>query len=533
VTGMLTLAEDADFYFDADAGERPVRFIERYCRHYEGAFAGEPFKLHPLQRRIITDLFGWKWRSTGLRRFTDCYFEAAVGAGKSPLLAALGLYALMADGEAGAQVYSLASNYGQARVVFECAKRFSLADPELERRLDVIDREIRHKASGSFWRIVSGKGPGAGCRPSFVAADECHEWSGPGAYQALRDRMSKRRQPLFITATNAGQSRVSFCWQLREKAVAALEGRGDSGMYPVILAAPEDARTDDPEAWRQANPLIGVTIQEDKVARLATEAMKDPVEEDNCRRLYLSHWPKAGAGRWLDMGQWDAATGALDPHDLMDALLYVGFDLSQVDDLSAVIYTYVTPDRLYVDAHFYMPRVTGENYQSKYAIPYLDWADAGHITLLDTPTISQSARRRIAADIIARTKGRTVKAVCYDRYKADDTVATLEAAGLTCVPVAQGYSVAPGAQELERRIKEGSIRIAENPVLRFCAENTEVKADDRGNYWPCKPNAKGRYAGERARKIDGVSALVTALTEARKHSFPVAQKLWKGEVCIA
>src|SRR5687768_16532538 len=116
---MLELREDDNFWFDAEAADRVVRFIERYCQHYEGKHAGQPFILHDMQRTIVRDLYGWKWRTTGFRRFTDCYFEAAVGAGKSPLLAALGLYGLMADGEPGAQVYSLASTYSQSRVVFD------------------------------------------------------------------------------------------------------------------------------------------------------------------------------------------------------------------------------------------------------------------------------------------------------------------------------------------------------------------------------------------------------------------------------
>jgi phage terminase large subunit-like protein len=529
--GMLELAETDEFYFDAEAADRPVRFIERFCRHYEGKFAGEPFLLHPIQKRIIGDLYGWKWKKTGYRRFTDCYFEAAVGAGKSPLLAGLGLYGLIADGEAGAQVYSLASNYGQARVVFESAKKFVNASPELARRLDVVDREIRYHPKNSIWRIVSGRGPGAGCRPSLILGDEVHEWNGPGAYQALRDRMFKRRQPLLLAATNAGQSRASFCWELREKAIAALEGTGEQTLYPIIMAADEDAQSDDPSAWLAANPLLGVTIDQEKVAAQCTEAMKDPLEETHFRRLYMGICPKVGAGRWLDLNLWDIATEKV-PAIPADAPLYVGFDLSQCDDLCAVVYIWPTTDRFIIESHFWIPQVTAEYYRDKKSIPYIDWERQGHITLLPEPTVSATVRRGIAKSIIDRTKGRTIKAVCYDRYKADETVAALEAAGLTCVPIPQGYSLNPGCQELDRRLKEGSISIIPNPVLRFCAENTEIKTDDRGNIWPAKPNAKGRYAGQRQAKIDGITALVTGLVEARKHAFPAATKNWKGTLCL-
>jgi phage terminase large subunit-like protein len=530
VPGMLDIVEDDTYRFDADAADRPVRFVEKLCRHYEGRFAGHPFILHPVQRKLVRDIYGWKHRVTGFRRFTDVWLEASVGAGKSPLLAALGLYGLMADGEQGAQVYSLASSYGQARVVFECAKRFVDASDSLAARLTVRQYEIGHPASGSFWRIISGKGPGAGCRPSLVLGDEVHEWAGPGAYQSLKDRMLKRSQPLMILATNAGTSRASLCYQLHERAAAALAGTGERTLYPVLWAAPEGAKAEDPAAWRAANPLIGVTIDPDKVAEKAAQAAGDPSAEAEFARLYLSRWPKGGGDRWLDLTKWDAAAGTVDPVALKECALFVGLDLSLGDDLCAAAFVYAGPERYHLDAHFWLPRETAERYEAKDGIPYAAWAAAGAITLLDEPTIGPAARKMIAAHVTELHKRHPVKAVCYDRYKADETVAALESAGITAVPVPQGWSLSPGCMELDRRLKAGTITVTENPVMRFCVENTQVKGDDRGNIWPSKPNALGKYAGRRGLKIDGVTAAATALTEARKFAFPTAKKQWRGTV---
>lgn len=531
MNGMLDLVDDDQWYFDEEAGERPCRFVERYCRHYEGAHAGKPFILHPLQRRIVRDLFGWKSRATRLRRFNVCYFEGAVGCGKSPLLAAIGLYGLMADGERGAQVYSLASDYTQARVVFECAKKMIHYHPALEDRLDPLQYEINHPESDSFWRLVSGDGPGAGCRPSLVLGDEVHDWAGPGAYQDLFDRMSKRRQPLMLVATNAGESRASFCWQLRERATAALAGHGDPQLYPVIWAADnEEADNYDADAWRQANPLIGVTMQEDKIRAKFDAAGDDRDELARLRRLYLGIWPKSGAGRWLDLGLYDGRVS--DDTMPADAPLYTGLDMAESDDLCAAVHVGVTPETFYVEPHFWLPRETAEIYQKKDGIPYEEWAAAGWITLLDETTISAAVRVRIAKLIIARHQRQKLKGVYYDPARAEETIAELTAAGINCMPIQQGYSISPGCFQLERRIKERSITFNRNPVLRFCAENCEVTADRRGNIWPVKPNARGKYAGTRSAKIDGIVALVTALTEARKHAFPKSTKKWAGPIVL-
>ena len=533
VSGMLDIVADDEFEFDADAAERPIRFIERYMQHYEGRFAGQPFMLEPVQKQIIRDVYGWKERATGYRRFSQVWFEAAAGAGKSPLLAALGLYGLMADNEPGAQVYSVASNFSQARVVFDCAKRFIEASPELAARLKVTQYEISHRKSKSFWRVISGKGNKAGLRPSLVLADEIHEWPSREVYDSLQGRMTKRTQPLYWCATNAGESRQSLCWQLHEEAVAVLDGRGTNRkLYPIIWAAPKEAKLDDPGAWKLANPLLGVTVAEQKVRDECERAKGSPVFEARFRRLYLSQWVQ-GSTRWLDMARWDSCAGAIDPVQLREHPLYVGLDLSQGDDLCAAVFVWVSRERFYVRSKFWVPRDTAEHYQTKEAYPYREWAEQGHITLLDEVTVNPAVLERIADEILDATKGHQLKAVCYDRYKADHAVKRLEASGVTCMPIAQGFTVTPGCQELDRRLKEQSITIAPNPVLRACAEVVEVKHDDRGNFWPTKPNAKGSYAGTRSQKIDGISSLVTALTEARRHDFPAAApKDWQGSVII-
>lgn len=532
IDGMIEPAAGERWIFDADAAERPVRFIEKFCENYQGAHAGKPFHLHPIQKKIVRDLYGWKAKDTGLRRFTDCYFEGAVGCGKSPLLAGIGLYGLIGDREPAAQVWSIASTYGQARVVFETAKKFAQGSTELEKRLRIVEREIRHPGSASKWTISSGKGPGAGCQPSLILADEMHEWRSSSNYAALRDRMFKRSQPLLIGATNTPETDESFCGQLRRNALKVLAGEKDAPetLYPVIWAAPAGADPADPAAWRAANPLIGVTMTEAKIA-LAYRSAASSVEPDALAkfgRLYAGIRPANTAGRWLDLAEVDEVSAPFNASSLAECALYIGVDLSEVDDLCAVVCVWIDKaGKAWAESHFWTPEATAARYEEREAIPYAAWAKAGAITLVREPTISDRIRRQIAEHILARSKLGKLKAICYDRYRADVTISQLERAGKPCIAIAQGYSVSPGCCELERRIKERSIQIAPNPVFRFCASNVEVTGDKQGNIWPVKPNAKADYAGKRGAKIDAISALVTALTEARKAKF---SKTWTGSI---
>ena len=88
-------------------------FVER-LPHVKGPLAGQPILLEPWQVFILSTVFGWV-KSDGKRRFRRAYVEVPRGSGKSALSSAVALYMLAADGEGGAEVYSLATTRDQAR----------------------------------------------------------------------------------------------------------------------------------------------------------------------------------------------------------------------------------------------------------------------------------------------------------------------------------------------------------------------------------------------------------------------------------
>ncbi len=536
VRGMLTLVEDDRYLFDEERANKVIRFVEKVLVHPEGPLRETPFLLTDIQKRIIRDIYGWIDRETNYRRFTDVWWEAAIGAGKSPTLAAIGLFELLAGGEHGAQIFSVASNFKQARIVFDAAKAFIDASPQLialvkAGKLEVTQYEIRYKPNRSMWAIVSGKGPKAGFKPHLILCDEVHEWPTGAVYSSLRDRMKKRAQPLCICATNAGTSRQSFCWTLHVKAEAALMGRGDSTLYPIIWAAAPDAKPDDPSAWHDANKMIGVTMDEKKIAQTWEEKKSNAADVLDFRRLYLGQWVTSNA-KWLDQSIYMDCAKGFDDSQIKDLPLYIAIDPSDGNDLFAVVYVWVSEARFFVRHQYWMIENHAKAYQLKDGIPYTTWADKKHITLLPGERITPAQKREIAEKIIATAKPYKVAHIGYDRARGEDAIAALEAAGQICVPVAQGWTLTPGCQELEGRLAERSITFEHNPVTAFCVENVEIKPpDDRGNYWPVKPNAKGRYAGTSHKKVDGVTALVTALTEARKYTFAKNDE-WQGSVFL-
>lgn len=59
-------APNFPYYFDEAAGERPIEFIERFCKQSQGKL-GAPLTLELFQKAFIQTWFGWKEKETGLR----------------------------------------------------------------------------------------------------------------------------------------------------------------------------------------------------------------------------------------------------------------------------------------------------------------------------------------------------------------------------------------------------------------------------------------------------------------------------------
>ena len=106
--------------WDLDAANKAIGFFRDVLRLNGGQFEGRRFELHPSQQFIVGCLFGWK-RADGSRRFRRAYLEIAKGNGKSPLMAGIGMWCLLADGEDRAEVYAAASKKDQAMVLFRDA----------------------------------------------------------------------------------------------------------------------------------------------------------------------------------------------------------------------------------------------------------------------------------------------------------------------------------------------------------------------------------------------------------------------------
>ncbi len=177
----------------------------------------KPFVLLPWQAFVIGSLFGWKG-ADGYRRFRVAFIEAPKGCGKSPMAAGAGLYMLVSDGEARAEIYAAAVKKDQARVLFRDAIAMVGRSSALGERLVVSGgtekNNIAYMPQGSFFRPISSEERGrgqSGPRPHCALLDEVHEHPTNAMVEFMRAGTKGRRQALIVMITNSGTDRESVC----------------------------------------------------------------------------------------------------------------------------------------------------------------------------------------------------------------------------------------------------------------------------------------------------------------------------------
>lgn len=132
--------ETHTYVFNEKRGNLPIQFIENFCKHSKGKWAGKPVRLELWQKALIQAAFGFIDKDTELRKYKKVLFFVARKNGKSTLDSGLSLYMLTKDGEGGSEVYSVATKREQAKIVWEEAKRMIKKSPALARRTRCLIR---------------------------------------------------------------------------------------------------------------------------------------------------------------------------------------------------------------------------------------------------------------------------------------------------------------------------------------------------------------------------------------------------------
>jgi phage terminase large subunit-like protein len=525
----LEIAHERGLRFDQDAAAFIIEFFTLLCLA-EGEHDGQPFILEPFQQFILANVFGWMG-ADGFRRFRTAYVEIGKGNGKSPLLAGVALFGLVADGEAGAEIYSAATTKEQAKILFRDAENMVAKSPALRKRIQTHVNNLSVAATHSFFRPISSEHRGLdGKRPHIVCVDEVHEHPTAILIEKMRAGTKGRRQALIAEITNSGYDRLTICYQHHEYSLKVLEGIivNDSWFPYVCMLDPCDkCRAEgkdqpnskckqcdnwtDERVWIKANPNLGVSIHLKYLREQVAEALGMPGKENIVRRLNFCAWTEQSV-RWMPMDMWDACAGApIDPENLELVLgqmvpahlagrrCYGGLDLASTNDLAPFDLIFPDDDNALL-CFCWVPKEGIRIRSKRDRVPYELWARQGLIIPTEGNEIDYDIIRR---DIKVLGEKYDIQEVGYDKWNATQLVAQLTTDGFEMLPISQKMDGMAGpTKEFLSKVRSRKLRHYGNPLLRFAASNVATTQDPDGRERPDKQKS--------SEKIDPMVAAIMA-----------------------
>lgn len=494
-----------------------------YLRHSKGVLAGKPIILTTSQKFFLCQLYGWREKGTGYKRFTNAFKEVARKNAKSQEQAGCLLYEIAVESTKFGELYETycaGVKRDQSALIFnEC--RLMLRGSPLARKFKITRSEIKHIKSESFLKPLSKEDgrSGDGTNPAVLVLDEYHQHPTTEFYDLGLG--GNAGQSLIIIITTAGKDLNAPCFTQEYKFVSNLLDPDIDIENERYLADVYEADEGDNwttiETWIKANPVRASYPEGlEKIKQAFDLAQVMPEKKTAFLTKILDMWVQAKVNGYMDMRRWKACEVGKLPYDINGASVYVGFDVSAKIDLTSIGFVIVLKGKdgkvkYIVFHHSFIPN--REKLQERIhtdRAPYDLWEEQGFITVTDTPIVDQNAIVRYMEEFV-ETHGLRIECLCFDPANASKMEIELSDAGHTVEEVFQSHrSLNEATAGFREQVFDGNVIYIADPVLNFAMANAVVKTS----------NGLIKIDKDAAvQRIDPVDAVLCAFKLALYHEF--------------
>jgi phage terminase large subunit-like protein len=419
---------------------------------------------------------------------------------------------LMADGEAGAEVYSVATKKDQAKLVFDEAHNMIRQSPDLTKHIRKRKTDLYFGLTMSKFQAL-GKNSDTldGLNAHLIIVDELHGIKDRALYEVMQQSQSARRQPLLIMITTAGTVRECIFDDMYSYACNVVEGKfQDDNFLPVLYELDDREEWREPEAWVKANPGLGSIKKLDDLQRKVEKAKNSPkdlngilTKDFNIRNTVSSAWLS-----FDDINNEET----FDIARFKNKFAIGGADLSMTTDLTCATLLMLdkATEKRFIHQMYWLPADNFDKRVQQDKVPYDIWLSQGHLRLCQGNSISYGDITAWFLEMV-NEYGISPLWIYYDSWSARYWVEEMEANGFKMVRCIQGpKTLSLPMQQLGADLQAHKVNYNSHPILKWCLCNTGVVTDRNGNIVPMKAQAPNQ-------RIDGTASMLDAYVGLMEH----------------
>lgn len=499
---------DSLFYFDEELLEDFYWFAKEF-KHVEGVLAGESIELVDFQLFLSANIFCFKKKSNGARRFRKIYIQLARKNAKSQFLAIVAAFITFLGNEKQ-RAFIAGWTRDQSSEVYEAVRTgietSELLDGKWKEAYGKI--EIHKNHSVVIPLSKEARKTGDGKNPSIGIVDEYHAHETDEIYDVLLSGMVARKEPLMFIITTAGFDLSRPCYKEYEYVSDILnpdkETENDD-YFVMICELEKDDDIKDESNWIKANPIVA-TYEEGLVS--IRSDLKVALERPDKMRAFLTKnmniWVDKKDNGYMDMSKWKKCKGEMIP--LGETSFYLGLDMSLTTDLTSFGWVGVKDGLFYVGQHSFMPEERMKEKMAVDKVRYDLWEEWGYLTLTPGETIDYKFVEDWILNFIRRNRIH-VKEIGYDKWKAEHIAQDLQSEGFTVVEIPQRIAMLTlPTTGFREKVYEGKVIHDGDPLLEWAVSNAVIKMDDQENMMISKKVSKNR--------IDPIASVINAYARA-------------------
>lgn len=505
---------NSPFYFDEEVGE-DFYWFSREFKHVEGVLAGQEVELTDFQLFISVNIFCFKKKRNGARRFRKVYIQLARKNAKSQYLAIVGAY-ISFLGDEKQRIYIAGWQKDQSDEVYIAVRDGISSSSLLEDKWKEAYGKIEIFRNGSVIVPLSRetRKTGDGKNPSVGIVDEYHNHLTSEIYDVLQSGMVARKEPLMFVITTAGFDLSRPCFIEYEYVSRILDPDDDvenDDYFAIICELDEGDDIKDESNWIKANPIVA-TYEEglESIRSDLKTALDVPEKMRSFLTKTMNIWVDMKVGGYIPASKWKA--GQIDSFDMQGRDVYIGVDLSKKIDLTSVGYVFPTDYGYHVGQHSFMPEEALVERRVKDKVAYDVWIDEGWLDVTPGAVVDYSFVEQWILDFINDYELNVIL-FCYDPYGAAQFAQNMANYGLTIVEIRQGFpTLSEPTKEFRDNVYQNNehqkkITHVGDKVLSWAVGNAIAEMAANESIKLSKSKSRER--------IDPIAAIITAFVQAR------------------